>query len=139
MHPIDSMSLSFSYKTDLKRNPRKRAAEVEAEWPRNIRSCYARFLPSTILEETDTEYLLLQQVWFNPASQPRTEEEWEYVGCLSECVARRLYELNSKGTQTNSIGEEEDERSCFDFDEVDVTPCDKRDQRHVNTGMFRLE
>ena len=133
----------FLFKPDLTvENWSEYATEVEKNGWCNVRSCYTAHCPTSILEETDAEYLEEQRRWFNPCSQPRTEEEWEYVSCLAQSVEQRLYQLNSKATETEAVTEEkyEDIDWDIDFDEVHIWPCESNsNRRHVSTEMVRLQ
>lgn len=104
-----------------------------------VRWCYAQFSAKQVMEETDTEHLLQLRRWCLPASQPRTDEEWNFISGLGQCVHQRLYQLNSKGTQTEDT-EPIPEMCCLDFDDVIVSPRkDSPDHCDVGTAMWRMQ
>ena len=58
-----------------------------------IRPKYLQYDAKMMEDETNLAFLHNIRRWYEPASQPRTQVEWEYIDTVRDAAIKRLQEL----------------------------------------------
>ena len=65
-----------------------------AERRTGVREKYLQYDPEYVMQLSSIPQLHQIKKWYEPASQPRTLEEWAYVDEVREAAVERLKQLN---------------------------------------------